>query len=129
VTLLAEIMAYLDANDISKTMFGDHVMNNTNFVHSIRLRGEHRLRNQTIQKVRDYMRDNPDATGILKRRVLSGTPGKKKRENDLPVTHRFNYVDVRFDTSDLTIVDRDPCFYCGARGDLACAHKAASTVK
>jgi hypothetical protein len=27
---------------------------------------------------------------------------------------------------DVVPIDRDPCFYCGARGDLGCKHRAAA---
>jgi len=36
----------------------------------------------------------------------------------------YAHRDYNVDQDSLTRVDRDPCFYCGTRGDMGCRHRS-----
>ena len=106
MTILTEIEAYLERNGIRPSMLGDHIVGDRALV--ARLRSGVNVRPATIDRIRRYMARYPDG----------GTAPRESRMKAKPRSRRDVVEEVMPPR-----VDRVPCWNCGTRGDIGCAHQ------
>ena len=108
MTFLDEIEAFLEATNMPTSMFGKAVCKNPSLVNKIR---EGRQCGKTVQaRARAYMEAKKGVI-IVPRVSVEENQRRSVKPNQHIVRHRT-----------YTVIDREPCGFCGVRRDLGCNH-------
>lgn len=136
--LLVEIDAWCAATGVDPITLGQLAVDQGAWVGLLRLRGSARARRAAM--IRQFMSYWPDGVpGDLRPalRVAVRDQMRAVRDTELqraaPKAVRRIYGHERHGAAMPPImnnlppqIDRDPCFYCGVRGDIGCVHRAAA---
>lgn len=128
LVIVEEIDQYVLRNDITTTKLSEAILGNSNAYGSLK-RGT--LGNSSMQQLRTFMNNNPNADGVIKKRVWMTSEQRAQRrkeyQSEYSRTRRrctigASSAQEKIDISQYKYLDRDPCFKCGARGDIGCIH-------
>jgi hypothetical protein len=108
MTFLDEIENFLHQTGIQKSKFGKAITGNPNFVQRV-IQGS-KTKPSTVAKARAFMAEH---RGVKIEPRISN-------EEHLRRSLLLNQHVVR--PHSITVVDRDPCGFCGIRRDLGCKH-------
>ena len=121
MSLLSIIDAYIEKHGITSSAFGSFAMGDPGFYRKVSI--GHNFKTTTLETCRQWLADNPDGGKIPKARVAEiRQPRKRVAECYKAPVSGISRQPERIDLDALCRVDRDPCVYCGVRGDFGCAH-------
>lgn len=133
MNMLSEIEKYKRgfSEPIADTKLGRLMIGDPNLM--ITLRQGRVLRLSAAKKIREFIKKYPDPQQALKdaKNKINPATLKKNRsrkcdQSKAILRHNNSIRNVEFTSDTIRYDNRDPCFYCGIRGDLGCKHKPKS---
>jgi hypothetical protein len=82
-----------------------------------------KLKEKTVIKVEKFMSDYPDFSTFMPLKKPKKAAVKKHKIRPKSIFPHSHYVRNPISEIAPITVFRDPCFYCGVRGDIGCRHK------
>jgi len=112
--MMVRVEHYMATHGLPATFLSKHAVNNTNFIADVR-KGCVAL-HRTMDMMEKFLDENPN-----------GIPYKGRVSTDDYIGYDA-IMQKRWDAMQINavVVDRDPCFKCGVRKDIGCAHHPKS---